>query len=150
VRASWLANLGAGRAKATAEIVEDGPWSPQKAKELGLIDEVGYADEASKKLRDETGAGRERVIFGNGAADDDGDLDDLVRALAGESSVTGPIALVRANGSISMTAGGNGILGGRGGIVEKDFDAQIRKLEKDDEVKAVVVRIDSPGGSALA
>lgn len=150
LRASWLANITAARPKATADVVEDGPWSPQKAKELGLIDEVGYSDDAAKKLRDETGAGRDRIVFGSGAADDDGDLDDLVRALAGESSVTGPIALVRANGSISMTAGGNGILGGRGGIVEKDFDAQIRKLEKDDEVKAVVVRIDSPGGSALA
>jgi protease-4 len=150
LRGSGLANLSAARPRATADIVEDGPWSPQKAKELGLVDEVGYADEAAKKLRDDTGAGRERVIFGSGSADDDGELDDLVRALAGESSVTGPIALLRATGSISMTAGGNGILGGRGGIVEKDFDAQIKKLEKDDEVKAVVVRIDSPGGSALA
>lgn len=150
LRASWLANLSAARPKATADVVEDGPWSPEKAKSLGLVDEVGYADEAAKKLRDDTGAGRDRVIFGPGASEDDGDFDDLVRALAGESSVTGPIALVRANGSISMTAGGNGIFGGRGGIIEKDFDAQIRKLEKDDEVKAVVVRIDSPGGSALA
>ena len=150
LRASWLANLSAARPKASADVVEDGPWSPEKAKSLGLVDEVGYADEAAKKLRDDTGAGRDRVIFGPGASEDDGDFDDLVRALAGESSVTGPIALVRANGSISMTAGGNGIFGGRGGIIEKDFDAQIRKLEKDDAVKAVVVRIDSPGGSALA
>ena len=37
-----------------------------------------------------------------------------------------------------MAAGGNGILGGRGGIVEKDFNRTISKLEKDDDVKAVI------------
>src|SRR5690606_172235 len=72
-----------------------------------------------------------------------------VRALAGEGSATGPIALVRATGSISMGSGG-GLLESRGGIVEKDFNRTIAKLEKDEDVKAVVVRIDSPGGSALA
>lgn len=150
LRASWTSSMAEARPRATADVVEDGPWGPAKAKELGLVDDVGYADDLAKKLREETGAVRDRVAFGSGAADGDGDFDDLVRALAGESSVTGPIALVRANGSISMSAGGNGLLGGRGGIVEKDFSAQIRKLEKDDGVKAVVVRIDSPGGSALA
>ncbi|MBX3232432.1 MAG: S49 family peptidase [Labilithrix sp.] len=150
LRAAWTTTLAEARPKATPEVVEDGPWAPEKAKSLGLVDEVGYADDCAKKLREESGAARERVVFGAGAGDDDGDFDDLVRALAGESSVTGPIALVRATGSISMSAGGNGILGGRGGIVEKDFDRTIDKLEKDDAVKAVVVRIDSPGGSALA
>jgi protease-4 len=93
---------------------------------------------------------RDEVVFGPGAEEQGGDLEDVVRAIAGEGGDTGPVALVRASGSISMTAGGNGILGGRGGIVERDFDREIRKLEKDEDVKSVVVRIDSPGGSALA
>lgn len=150
MRAAWLDSLATARPRATAEVVEDGPWSPPRAKELGLVDEVGYFDEALAEVKKEAGGVRERVVFGSGAEQDGGDLDDLVRALAGETSATGPVALVRATGSISMTAGGNGILGGRGGIVEKDFSRTIAKLEKDDEVKAVVVRIDSPGGSALA
>jgi len=150
MRSAWLETVASGRPKATPEIVEDGPWSPNRAKDLGLVDEVGYFDEALAQVRKDSGAVRDRVVFGSGAEEQDGDLDDFVRALAGESSTTGPIALVRATGSISMTAGGNGILGGRGGIVEKDFDRTITKLEKDDEVKAVVIRIDSPGGSALA
>src|SRR5436190_1386122 len=32
----------------------------------------------------------------------------------------------------------------------KDIDRTLRTVEKDDDVKALVVRIDSPGGSALA
>jgi protease-4 len=150
MRAAWSETLVAARPKVPVDAFEDGPWSPPKAKELGLVDEVGYADDAIAQLRPESGAVRDRVRFGSGAEDDDGNLDDVVRALAGESGGSGPIALVRATGSIAMTSGGNGILGGSGGIVEKEFSKTIAKLEKDDDVKAVVVRIDSPGGSALA
>ncbi len=150
MRASWIETLSNGRPKATADLVEDGPWSPLRAKELGLVDEVGYFDEALAEVKKQTGGVRERIAFGTGAEEQEGDLDELVRALAGETSATGPIALVRATGSISMSSGGNGIFGGRGGIVEKDFNKTIARLEKDDDVKAVVIRIDSPGGSALA
>lgn len=150
LRASWTQNIGMARPRVTADMVEDGPWSPEKAKLLGIIDEIGYADDCAKKLRAETGAVRDRIVFGRGAAQDDGDLEEVVRALAGESSATGPVALVRAIGSISMDSGGSGVLGGRSGISEKEFDKVITKLERDDDVKAVVVRIDSPGGSALA
>lgn len=150
MRTAWVETLSSSRAKATADVVEDGPWTPQRAKDLGLIDEVGYYDDALAAVRAASTAVRDRVAFGSGASDDDGGLDDLIRALAGESSATGPIALVRATGSIAMTSGGNGLLGGRAGIIEKDFNRTIAKLEKDDDVKAVVVRIDSPGGSALA
>jgi protease-4 len=150
MRASWIETLATARPSATADAAEDGPWSPPKAKEIGLVDQVGYFDEALAEVRKESGAVRERVVFGAGAEDDEGGVDEIVRALAGEASATGPVALLRATGSISMSAGGNGLLGGRGGIIEKDFNRAVAKLEKDDDVKAVVLRIDSPGGSALA
>src|SRR6185437_2508037 len=43
-----------------------------------------------------------------------------------------------------------GLLGERGGIVERHLTRVLKHLERDDDVKAVVLRIDSPGGSALA
>jgi protease-4 len=151
LRKSWIATIKSGRPRAGIEdALEDGPYSPQRAKDVGLVDEIGYADEANAAARAASGAGRDDVFYGPGAEEHQGDLEDLVRALAGESAATGPIALVRATGSIAMTSAGNGILGGRGGIVEKEFDRTLRRLERDDEVKAVVIRIDSPGGSALA
>lgn len=149
LRAAWIESM-AGRRPNIGDIAEDGPYSPSRAKEVGLVDEVGYADDALAAAKAASNAVREAVVYGPGAEEQGGDLDEVLRALAGESSATGPIALVRATGSISMSAGGNGIMGGRGGIIEKDFDRTIRQLEKDDDVKAVVVRIDSPGGSALA
>ena len=151
MRAAWLETITKGRTRpGIAEALEDGPYSPRRAKELGLVDEVGYAADALAAVKTASSAVREEVVFGSGAEEKGGDLEDIVRTLAGEGSEMGPIALLRATGSIAMTSGGNGILGGRGGIIEKDIDRTLRQIEKDDEVKALVVRIDSPGGSALA
>jgi protease-4 len=52
-------------------------------------------------------------------------------------------------GAISMEGGG-GLLGGRSGITERALGRTIRSLTDDASVKAVILRIDSPGGSALA
>ena len=151
MRAAWLETITKGRTKpGIAEAVEDGPYSPPRAKEIGLVDEVGYVMDALAAAKTAASAVRDEVVFGTGAEEKGGDLEDIVRVLAGEGSEMGPIALVRATGSIAMTSSGNGLLGGRGGIIEKDLDRTLRQLEKDDDVKAVVVRIDSPGGSALA
>jgi protease-4 len=93
---------------------------------------------------------RAEVRFGAGAhGDDDGGLADVLRALAGESLGSAPVALVRATGAITMDADA-GLLGGSGGIVEQRLVRTLTRLEKDDDVKAVVLRVDSPGGSALA
>ncbi len=72
-----------------------------------------------------------------------------MKLIGGEGSGGAPIALVRAVGAISMSGGG-GVFGGAGGITEHDLGRTIARLEKDDDVKVVVLRIDSPGGSALA
>jgi protease-4 len=149
-RAAWIDALTTSRPKVPADAFEDGPWSPARAKEIGLVDEVGYFDDALAELKRDSGAVRERIVFGSAAEEEGGSLDELVRALTGESSGTGPIALVRATGSISMSGGGSGLFGGRGGIVEKELNRTISKLAQDEDVKAVVLRIDSPGGSALA
>jgi protease IV len=150
MRASWLDGIKAGRAAnaGAADAAEDGPYSVAKAKEKGLIDEVGYLDEARDHEKAATGAVREAVRFGGAQADDGDDLGDLLSALGGQGSSSGPIALLRASGQITMSGGG-GLLGG-GGITEKELGRQIARLTKDDRVKAVVLRIDSPGGSALA
>jgi protease-4 len=72
-----------------------------------------------------------------------------VRALSGTEGPEGPVALVLATGQISMHAS-RGLLGGAGGIAESELGPILTKLAKEDRVKAVVLRIDSPGGSALA
>ena len=149
LRDAWLTDVKAGRPQAL-EAVEDGPFGPKKAKERGLIDAIGYADDAMSQLKAEQKAEREQVFFGAGATDGKpDDMGELLRVLAQDGEGAGPVALVRASGSIAMS-GGSGVLGGRGGITEKEYSRVFEKLSKDDDVKAVVLRIDSPGGSALA
>jgi protease-4 len=129
---------------------EDGPYSASTAESLGLVDAIGYFDEARDALEKEVGAVRAEVRLGNGAASSGGDdLSNVLRAIAGESLGTAPVSLVRATGAISMQGGG-GLLSEAGGIAEKRMTRTLQRLERDDDVKAVVLRIDSPGGSALA
>jgi protease-4 len=150
IRARWIDRIKTGRDKTpnVEDAIEDGPYGAQKAKAVGLVDDVRYVDDVLDDLKKDTHAVRDEVFFGHGAeADRPDDLDELVRTVAGESDSYGPVALVRATGSISMSGGG--MFGSRG-ITDHDLAPLLLKLEKDDDVKAVVLRIDSPGGSALA
>jgi protease-4 len=130
---------------------EDGPYSARTARDLGLIDEVGYFDEARDALERETSAVRSEVRLGGGAPAGGGDdLSEALRAIAGDSLGAAPLSLVRAGGAISMEGGGGLLSAESGGIVERRMMRTLVRLEHDDDVKAVVLRIDSPGGSALA
>jgi protease-4 len=149
MRESWLEGVRQ-RGAEVAGVIEDGPYSPNRAKELKLVDEVAYVDDAKDALKKAVSAVRDEVRFGPGSGDaSGGDFADLVRILAGEGGGGAPVALVRATGSISMRGGG-GLFGGSGGITERDLGKTLARIEKDDDIKALVLRIDSPGGSALA
>jgi protease-4 len=54
------------------------------------------------------------------------------------------IAILVADGEISSGEGDNG------GISSEKFVKELRKARKNDKIKAIVLRINSPGGSALA
>jgi len=147
MREAWIAGIRGARGDVASAAVEDGPYAPLRAKALKLVDEIGYEDEAREEARKAAGAVRDEVRFGKGAAADD-DVGDIVRILAGDEA-SAPIALVRAVGSISM-GHDSSLVGSSDGITEHALARVLARLEKDDSVRAVVLRIDSPGGSALA
>jgi len=150
IRKVWLEGFRARGEKALAA-AENGPYSPQEALELGLVDSVGYADEARDDARDR-GQGFPQLRFGPALRRSSG-FAEILRALGGGgqgSTMRRPhVAIVRAVGAITMEAGG-GLFGDGSGITERGLRRLIRDLREDDAVKAVVLRIDSPGGSALA
>jgi protease-4 len=153
MRAAWLEGIRTARPGVEEGVPEDGPYSATGAKDRGLIDDVGYFDDARSALEKHAHAGRAEVRLGPGAEAHGGDgLGDVLRGLAGESiggiGGTAPVVLIRAVGAISMDGGG--VFGQGAGIVERRFVSTLLRVEKDDEIKAVVLRIDSPGGSALA
>lgn len=150
IRASWVDGIVKGRAKpGIAEAIEDGPYPPKQAVERGLVDAIAYADEARETARKEVFAVRDEIVFGPGAAERPDDLATIVRMLASDGNSMPPVAVVRATGSISMRSEG-GLFRQGEGITEHALGKTIAKLEKESSVKAVVLRIDSPGGSALA
>ncbi len=147
LRATWLAGIRVGRPKLEEHWLEDGPYTPGRAKERGLIDDIAYDDDARNAAKKASGAVREEARFGAGPQSPSDELGDVVRLLAGEGSGTAPIALVRATGSISLAGGG---AFGASGITHKSLSKILASVEKDDGIKVLVLRIDSPGGSALA
>lgn len=73
----------------------------------------------------------------------------LIASAVGGTSIAGPnVGLVELSGAIT-DQGVSGLLGGRSGGA-RAFMEDLERAEKDDNVKAVVIRVNSPGGSASA
>ncbi|MFO0547643.1 MAG: S49 family peptidase [Polyangiaceae bacterium] len=148
LRKAWIDGVTTGRGADVAALVEDGPYGPQAAKDAGLVDGVGYEDDVRDKARTAVGAERTVVAFGGGA-NEQGGFSEILRTLTGAESEGAPhVAVIKAIGAITM--GGGGGLGGAEGITETGLGKVLTQVTEDDNVKAVVLRIDSPGGSALA
>lgn len=153
IRASWLEAVRGARPGEREELVralEDGPWTPEEAKRRGLIDRIGFPDEALDAAKELAHVQSSSVAFGPGA---DGrartNLAELVRLLTGADRRTGGrprIAVVPAVGSITMSS--EGLLSS--GISARAMVRTLSRLRKDPAVRAVVIRMDSPGGSPLA
>jgi protease IV len=152
IRAGWLDQATqAGKPDSVRAALEQGPWSPNDAKQQGLVDSVGFESEAlvdAKKL-----AKAERVSggYGSKAQGSQGlNVAELVRVIAGNGGggTSRPhVAVIPAEGAIAMESGG---AFDSGGITARALSKTLRRLKKDESIKAVVLRIDSPGGSALA
>jgi len=150
LRSTWIDAIGTGRDghAGAKEAAEDGPFAAPAAKDRGLVDDVGYDDDAREAAKAAVGAVREVTRFGPGSHSGTSEIDDMLRALAGDESSEPQVMVLRAVGSISMGEG-TSLLGDEG-ITEKALVRQIKRVTEDDAVRAVVLRIDSPGGSALA
>lgn len=153
LREAWISAIVDGRGKPELrDAVEDGPFAAEEARTRGLIDEIGDVDDALEDAKKLAGADRSVSRFGGGKQDASlsRGLVDVFRSVSGASAVGAPhVTVVPAIGSIAMTTGGMP-LGSREGIGERELGRVLSRLTKDASTKAVVLRIDSPGGSALA
>lgn len=115
-----------------------GGRTPELAKASGLIDATAFYDEYESSLRSAIGVlDSEDLNIIN--------LDDYVRRSNGKNKKSGKnkIALIYAQGEILYGEGSRDVIGQ--GIITK----AIRKAKEDEDVKAIVMRVNSPGGSAL-
>jgi protease-4 len=151
LRSAWHESVAARRPqllKGKIPVLEDGPYSAGEALERGIVDTLAYADDARDEARKAVNASRDDVRFGARSEKAD-DLSEIFRAVGVSDSATAAIAVVRAEGAIS-SGGADGPFDSGGGIRERELARLIARLEKSESTKAVVLRIDSPGGSALA
>jgi protease-4 len=137
-----IEGIADGRGKTKDEVrrlIDDGPFLPADALESGLVDALVYADEVKQQAPfDEVNW---RVIA-------DRDYRQIGLESVGLNRGRG-IALIYAVGTINSGSGGVGLAGGE--VLGSDtLVAAIRAARANDAVRAIVLRIDSPGGSAVA
>ena len=117
---------------------QPGHYSAADALRLGLVDKLAHRDELIAFLLE------------NGAkADDAGSvrqvgLGTYAKRVKLPKGKDGTLAIVYAEGEIVDGMGGPGRIGG------DQLASTLRRLRNDEDVKAVVLRINSPGGSAFA
>lgn len=138
--------------------IDSGPHVATAAKELGLVDQVGYRDEVNQVLKDEFGAKTLKRRYGKKKIDTDfSGLAGMMKMMnmmmgvepRGRASGNSKIAIIHATGVIMTGRSASDIFGGE--VVGSDTIVKaVRKAKDDESVKAIVLRIDSPGGSALA
>ncbi|MBW4541997.1 MAG: signal peptide peptidase SppA [Myxacorys chilensis ATA2-1-KO14] len=110
-----------------------------QARDRKLIDRIMYADEMSAQLKQLTGEDSENKSFRQM------DLKSYARVVEEKKTKKGDqIAIVYVDGQIVNGQGSTGNAGG------DRIARQLRDLRLDDAVKAVVLRVNSPGGSATA
>lgn len=126
----------------------------REAKRLGLVDHLVDVDGLRELIARRVG-GEIDLLHGYGEPEEE-PLDfsnpwALISRLSQKpEETTGPkVAVVYAEGEIVDGEGGDSMWGGSV-VGSEDIREAFRMASRDDQVKAVVVRIDSPGGSALA
>lgn len=132
--------IGRGISEADLNIIADtlGGRSPKYAKQSGLIDDIVFFDQYEQKISNALSLS-EGTDINYIALDDYATYSNKKNLKSG----TDKIAVVFAQGEILYGEGGPDIIGQ--GIINK----ALIKAREDKNVKAIVLRINSPGGSAL-
>lgn len=151
-----LANSRKGFDTAKARTAIDvGMYTPKAALEAGLVDKIAYMDDVISEAKKSSGI--EKIVVRKDYGKSKSEL-DLSNPFALLKMLTPPkdaklndkpkVAVIYAQGAIQTGKSGVSIMGesmGSTTMVEL-----IKKAADEPTVKAIVLRVDSPGGSALA
>jgi len=140
---SLLADIGHSRNLAPAEIQKvvdsEGMIKPSEALKAHLVDRVSYRDELIDRLKKETGVTSATESFKQIQ------LSAYTKTLRDPVvSSSNKVAVVYAEGDIVEGEGDQNEVGGA------RYARELRQLREDSTVKAIVLRVNSPGGSASA
>lgn len=136
-------NRGIDMAELRKMSADPAVFNAQQALEYGLVDELAYLDEVLDGLADITAYDENKESFSQVAFADYVN-DAKFSANTFQLDDKPKVAVIYAEGVIVTGEGGLDNVG------SDSFARELRKLRKDDDVKAVVLRVNSPGGSAVA
>jgi protease IV len=127
------------------KLIDRGPFLAYQALKEGLVDELGYRDEVYAQARRRAGQDallQHLIRYQRSRA-----LAERARKLpAGRQRC---VALIYATGPIRRGRSGRGPLTG-GAMGSDTIAAALRSTAADDAVRAIVLRVNSPGGSYIA
>jgi protease-4 len=138
----WQKSVGTSRnilpQKLQAIANSQGILEATVAKSNGLVDMIAYEDQVFTDLKKLTGKNEKDKTFTKIS------LGDYVEVPGKSSKSDNKIAIVYAEGEIVNGSGDQGTIG------SDEFAKMFSKIRQNDQIKAVVLRINSPGGSATA
>jgi protease IV len=126
--------------EAMTAALEASPQFTEDAKAKKLIDKIGYDDDALNAALAKAGDNAEAIT-----------LAQFLGSKPDASFGSGPhIALVEASGEIVEGSGASGPFNNDTVIAGDDMARAIRQATADKDIKAIILRVDSPGGSVTA
>jgi protease-4 len=136
-------------------LIDSGPFLAVQAQAHGLVDHLGYRDEVYSAVRKQ--AGPDAVLQYLGRYQRGKLLAEKARRFATAPvglTGTGPgrepvVALIFATGPIRRGRSGRSPIGG-GSMGSDTISAAIRTAAQDEHARAIVLRVNSPGGSYVA
>ena len=141
-RETAVAEVAAARHLDPAKVRDAFDASPQfaeDAKAKGLVDRVGYDDDALGAGLGRAGAGAKPVK-----------MTDYIREQTFSAPYGANLAVIEASGEIVDGTARGDIFNTQAGIASDDMSEAIRQAARDPNIKAIVLRVDSPGGSVTA
>src|ERR1700691_5947559 len=136
------------RGKTVAEaraLLDRGPFLAEEALTEGLVDALGYRDEVDADVRKE--AGQEAILQYVARYQRGHMLAQRVRSLP--NSRDRFVAVIYASGPIRQGRSNRSPVGD-GAMGSDTVTAALRAVTADDRARAVLLRVNSPGGSAIA
>jgi protease IV len=144
-----IAGIAEGRHKTpeqARELLTRGPFLARQALDEGLVDVLGYRDEVYEQVHKEAGA--DAMLLYLQRYQRSHALTELPRRLP-RSPRERFVAMIYAHGAIRHGRSGRGPIGG-GGMGSDTVAAALRAAAGDERARAIVLRVNSPGGSYTA
>jgi len=136
--AQFVDGIASARKRTVRQVraaIDQGMLTPEEAKEAKLVDDLLYIDQVENSLRRRVGSYSEVKIRSY--------------KKRGRYRFGPRIAVVNASGAIVSGRSGNGAFGGEF-IGSETLSRMLKEAREESGIRAVVLRVDSPGGSGVA